>query len=473
MSKQRYTVIERIDSGGMAEVFRGKSISIEGFEKTVAIKRILPNLTKNDKFVGMFLDEAKLCLFLNHANIVQVFDVGRSNDTYFIVMEFINGTNLKKVIEEYHNGKAFPVPIAVYIAMEVCKALVHAHEKKDPNGKHLNIVHRDVSPPNILISTEGEVKVVDFGLAKAASQIEHTEPGVVKGKFAYLSPEVARGEEVDLRADVFALGIVLWEMLAGRRLFVGKTDLETLENIRRCKIPSLMTINSNVPPELDQLVIKALECDRENRISSAVEMSDSLANVLFGYGMKVTAFDLAALAKKSISGRSRPSAVEKSVIGELIKDEMAKFISIDDMGQKEVPPIGSQPLDLSELSDNPLHNVMDFEDSRTWGKNGKDEQESGFDPFDQQRQGWKEVGLDGLAGALENGTKSGGNGRKHLSPNNKKPLHPLVTVEPDEDEEVDDLGPSRAGVAKIIFGALLGLIVVIGVLIYFVLDGQL
>src|SRR5690554_63755 len=194
MAQPRYQVIERIDAGGMAEVFKANSTSLQGFQKLVAIKRILPNLTQNQRFVRMFLDEAKVSLHLNHTNTVQVFDLGIADGTYFIVMEFVDGTNLKKVLDfQQRERLTMPVEQAVFIAIEVCKGLTHAHDKHDQAGKPLGIVHRDISPPNVLISRAGEVKITDFGLAKAKSQAEHTDPGVVKGKFGYLSPE--RSEE--------------------------------------------------------------------------------------------------------------------------------------------------------------------------------------------------------------------------------------------------------------------------------------
>ncbi|MBM4319221.1 MAG: serine/threonine protein kinase, partial [Deltaproteobacteria bacterium] len=177
MALQRYSVIERLDAGGMAEVFKGKACSIQGIEKLVAIKRILPNLTRNKKFVSMFLDEARLSMTLNHANIVQVFDLGVADNTYFIVMEYVDGPNLKVVSDAARRtGYRIPIHQSIYLMMEVCKALTHAHTKKDSSGRPLCIVHRDVSPPNILLSGEGEVKLTDFGLAKAQSQLENTEP---------------------------------------------------------------------------------------------------------------------------------------------------------------------------------------------------------------------------------------------------------------------------------------------------------
>ncbi|MCB9625620.1 MAG: serine/threonine protein kinase, partial [Sandaracinus sp.] len=195
MAEQRYRVIKRLEAGGMAEVFIGEAQSVQGFKKRVAIKRVLPHLAQNQNFIGMFLDEARLGARLTHANIVSVTDIGAADGTFFIVMEYVEGANLKKIIETLRQqGRPFPFKEAVYICMEACRGLSFAHELEDDAGKLLNIVHRDVSPPNILISKRGEVKVTDFGLAKASTQLEKTDPGVVKGKFSYLAPEAAQGE---------------------------------------------------------------------------------------------------------------------------------------------------------------------------------------------------------------------------------------------------------------------------------------
>ena len=265
MDSQRYKVTDRLDAGGMAEVFRGiAESSVGGLKRAVAIKRILPNLTKNKRFVQMFLDEARLALHLQHTNIVLVYDVGSSgtgDDTaYFLVMEFIDGCNLKVLLQTLQSMKErLPASQTLYIIMEICKALAYAHDLNDPEtGKPLGIVHRDISPPNILFSKRGEVKLADFGLAKAASQVENTDPGVVKGKFSYLSPEAARGEEVDRRADIFAVGILMYELLTGKRLFDGETDYATVKLVREAVVPSVVNQNSEVTPELETIVRKAL-----------------------------------------------------------------------------------------------------------------------------------------------------------------------------------------------------------------------
>jgi serine/threonine-protein kinase len=331
--RDRYTITERLDQGGMAEVFRGVAESMEGFKKSVAIKRILPSLTKNPKFISMFLDEARLSLYLQHANIVQVFDISKTPDNaYFLVMEYVDGCNLKALIErQKQRGKRIDVAHAIYICMEACKGLNYAHALENPeSGEPLGIVHRDISPPNILLSKNGEVKLVDFGLAKANSQIESTDPGVVKGKFSYLSPEAASGLEVDSRADVFAVGIILWELFTGRRLFYGDTDYQTVELVRQARVPSIAALNPEIESELEQVVRKALARDPEERYQSAADLADALAQYLFSRRMKVTSRDIQALVRDTQMElmRKRSAEPKESLIDALIQDEVAKLGSL-------------------------------------------------------------------------------------------------------------------------------------------------
>jgi serine/threonine-protein kinase len=331
--RDRYTITERLDAGGMAEVFRGVAESMEGFKKAVAIKRVLPNLTKNQKFVSMFLDEARLSLFLQHANIVQVFDISKTPDNaYFLVMEYVDGCNLKTLIErQKQRGKRMETAHTIYLMTECCKALNYAHVLEHPEtGEPLGIVHRDISPPNILLSKNGEVKLVDFGLAKANSQIESTDPGVVKGKFSYLSPEAASGIEVDHRADVFAVGIILWEMFTGRRLFYGDTDYQTVELVRQARIPSIQALNPEIEPELEQVVRKALARDPDDRYMHAADLGDALAQYLFSRRMKVTARDIAQLVRDAQleQMRKRSSEPKESIIDALINDEVQRLSSL-------------------------------------------------------------------------------------------------------------------------------------------------
>ena len=368
---QRYKLTERLDAGGMAEVFRGiAESSVGGLKRNVAIKRILPNLTKNKKFVQMFLDEARLAIHLQHANVVQVYDVGMSDpsggdsNSYFLVMEFIDGANLKVLLESLRVQQArLPVSQTLYLMMEVCKALAYAHDLNDPEtGRPLGIVHRDISPPNILISRRGEVKLADFGLAKATSQLENTDPGVVKGKFSYLSPEATLGQEVDRRADIFAVGILLYELLTGKRLFDGETDYQTVQLVRQANIPPIAPQNPEVTPELEALVRKALAKDPTQRFQRADDLGDALAQYLFSRGLKVTSRDIEGLVARCLAERqkNKPQAQTGSLIDNLIQDEILKFTSLDEVGEstatKKVPePGGNAPL-----------NPEMFIDPRSW-----------------------------------------------------------------------------------------------------------
>lgn len=337
MAQQRYQVIERIDAGGMAEVFKASSTSLQGYQKLVAIKRVLPELTQNERFVRMFLDEAKVSLHLNHTNIVQVFDLAIADGTYFIVMEYVDGTNLKKIIQLLGRRKQrLSIELAVHIALQVCQGLAHAHVLRDQRGHHLGIVHRDISPPNVLISREGEVKITDFGLAKAKNQAEVTDPGVVKGKFGYLSPEAATGEDVDARTDIFAVGILLWEMIAGRRLFLGETDYDTLKQVQKAEIPALAQFGVHAPAQLEQILARTLTRDPRQRFQTARELGLALAEFLFSYGRVVSAFDLARLVDSVLEKKDERKAAADVAAGQQVQRELNQLVSIDQMGNLDL-----------------------------------------------------------------------------------------------------------------------------------------
>lgn len=356
---ERYRITERIAAGGMAEVFRGIAESLQGFRKNIAIKRVLPSLTQNKKFVAMFLDEARLSLSLQHANIVQVFDIGHTNDTYFIVMEYVDGVDLKALLEWRRRlGRRLPMAVSLNIATEISKGLSYAHELLNPEtNRPLGIVHRDVSPPNVLISKQGEVKVVDFGLAKATSQIETTDPGVVKGKMSYLSPEAARGEEVDSRADIFAVGILLYEMLTGKRLFYGETDYQTVELVRNAKIPPIKAQNPDVEQELEDIVRKTLSRNKEDRFQTATDLQDALAHYSYSRGLKVISRDVADLVRQCLEDKSAQSSGGKrragNILDNLLQDEINKFTSVD----FEDP--GARPLAADDLSGGTASDLID------------------------------------------------------------------------------------------------------------------
>ena len=251
----KYLLVERIGVGGMAEVFKAKIFGAEGFERLVAIKRILPHLVEDDDFVKMFIDEAKIAVRLQHPNIVTIHDLGKAEGTLYIAMEFVAGKDLRALYDyEKERAGRTPIGIACHVVMKMCEALHHAHFATGPRGEPLQVIHRDVSPQNVLLGFDGEVKVADFGLAKARGRMVQTQAGVVKGKLAYMSPEQLRGEEIDHRVDVFGLGIVLFELLSGERLFLGPSDMETLRRVYEAKVPPMQPLNPEVPPELEAIV---------------------------------------------------------------------------------------------------------------------------------------------------------------------------------------------------------------------------
>jgi serine/threonine-protein kinase len=330
-SQQRYRVIERLESGGMAEVFRAESEGLQGFRKQVAIKRVLPHLSSKKKFISMFLDEARLSAQLSHSNCVQVFDIGVGDSAFFIVMEFVDGANLKAIIEHLKKtGRDFPVEAAVYLALEICKGLAYAHELTDTNGVPLHIVHRDMSPPNVLVTKHGEVKIVDFGLAKANSQLEKSEPGIIKGKFSYLSPEAAMGQDVDARTDIFAVGIILWELLAGQRLFLGETDFQTVKKVQASVVPAISQINKKVPNELERVIARALAREPAQRFPTARALGQELSKFMFRYAVPVSTFDIENLVTGAMRERQRFRPQQASIIDKLIEEALFEFTSLTD-----------------------------------------------------------------------------------------------------------------------------------------------
>ncbi len=277
----RYYLIDKIAVGGMAEVYKAKSYSEAGFEKLLVIKRILPHLSDNEEFVDMFIDEAKITVALQQANIVETYDFGKQDDCYFIAMECVEGKDVKGVLRKLAGRRQYLPPVyAAYISHEVCRGLDFAHRHTDRQGEHLGIVHRDVSPSNVLLSYRGEVKIADFGIAKAQISLYNTKDGVLKGKFEYMSPEQATGEPITHQSDIFSAGIVLHEMLTGRRLFKTDSELATLEKIKAVDISSPREVNPGVPPELDAIVMQALSRDPADRFADARQMQNALQDYL-------------------------------------------------------------------------------------------------------------------------------------------------------------------------------------------------
>jgi serine/threonine protein kinase len=273
----KYVLLERLNAGGMAEVWRAKLLGAAGVHKDVAVKRILPEHAKSSAFVQMFLDEARLTVQLTHSNIVPVYELAEQSGSYILTMEFLAGKNLGEILDACVLASRFLPPLlCAYLAREVCRGLDYAHRRVDAQGRPLGIVHRDISPQNVMVSYDGEVKILDFGIAKARSHLNVTQAGVIKGKHGYLAPEQARGDPIDYRVDVFASGILLYEMLTLQRLFAGETDIETLEAVKRCDVPSPSKYNPAAPPVLEAVCFRALARDPAERFPSAGAMADAL-----------------------------------------------------------------------------------------------------------------------------------------------------------------------------------------------------
>ncbi|MEP7011901.1 MAG: TonB family protein [Acidobacteriota bacterium] len=295
----QYTLLERIAVGGMAEVWKARMRGLEGFQKTVAIKKILPHMTHNSEFVSMFIDEAKLAAQLSHPNIIHIYDLGKIANDYFIAMEYVEGRDLR-TIGNLARQKRLPIPVglSLLIAHHVAGALDHAHHKRDFEGRALGLVHRDVSPQNVLISRDGDIKLCDFGIAKAVTQAGQTQIGALKGKLQYMSPEQAWGRPVDARSDIFSLGTLLFEMLTGERLFAGDSEISVLEAVREGKVKSPREIDPSISAEIDSIARRALAHDPADRFQSAGEMEQRLGAVLYEQKPTPSHTDLAAYVRK-------------------------------------------------------------------------------------------------------------------------------------------------------------------------------
>ncbi len=299
----KYQLVRKLATGGMAEVFLAKAAGPMGFEKDLVVKRILPHLAEDPRFVEMFLAEAKLAARLNHANIVQIFDFGEEHGEYFLAMEYVDGPNLRMLARRaFQSGTPIPYALIARIVALICEGLAFAHELEDPQtGEPLGLIHRDISTDNILVSQTGGVKVVDFGIAKAVNGSQHTQAGVLRGKVAYMSPEHLRGTPLDSRTDIYALGVVLFELVAGRKPFEASSDVLLLQSVLYDAPTDVRTLRDDVPATLVAIIEKALAKDREARYQNCGEMQADLERFLFEHGKPVGAQQIAALVKQFVS----------------------------------------------------------------------------------------------------------------------------------------------------------------------------
>ena len=280
----RYHVVSKIAKGGMAEIFLALQQGEQGFQKPVVLKRILPALAADPKFVRMFVDEAHIASTLNHSNLVQVLDLGRSGGQYFLVLEFVDGWSLEQIRRRAQNAKLkLPIPLALTIVSALCRGLAYVHTR-ERNGKPLGIVHRDVTPQNVLISQHGEVKLADFGIAKAIGKSERSATGIIKGKFAYMSPEQSQAQPLDARSDLFSVGTVLYLLTTGRKPFDGTTDADVIMQVRRARPERPSTVVRDLNPDVERLINRALRANPGKRWQSAEQMADRIDAILVKLG---------------------------------------------------------------------------------------------------------------------------------------------------------------------------------------------
>ncbi|RKG56594.1 serine/threonine protein kinase [Corallococcus sp. AB011P] len=319
----RYELVSWLGRGGMAETWHAQLVGAAGVTKSVLIKKVLPEYADDEAFISMFISEARISATLSHGNVAQVFDFGQVEGEYFLAMEFVDGKPLDKVLKRAMRSglPALPIPVAVFIAMEMCRGLHYAHSRTDSSGKPLGIVHRDISPDNVLVSYEGQVKIVDFGIAKAQLQRGFkTAPGVVKGKYLFFSPEQARGEEVDARTDVWATGVVLYELLCGRLPVDGPPHVVMMK-VAHGEIPPLSQLRPDLPEALNRIVLQALSPDPEQRFATSHAFGDALAGFLYANHPRFSSLSLAHLLRVLFRGdllnEGRELAVPDDFLAEL------------------------------------------------------------------------------------------------------------------------------------------------------------
>lgn len=323
----QYYLLDKIAQGGMAEIYKGLAYDLHGIRRTVVIKKILPHVAAHREFIDMLVTEAKLAVLLTHGNIAQVYDLGKVGDDYFMVMEYVDGKSVSQIMRKSSQiGEPVPIAVALHIAAEAAAGLHYMHSRTGADGQPLNIIHRDISPQNLMLTSGGTIKIIDFGIAKAATTIEITDVGVVKGKFAYMSPEQASGDPLDYRTDVFSLAVVLFEMLTGRRLFKGKDNQETLRNVRRANVPRPSLYRTDIPAGLDEIVLKALKKPRNERYETAGTLRDDLLKFLHQFQPSFHHADVAQYLRQLFQGEENLGRGEESHTPLLIIDRTQSAI---------------------------------------------------------------------------------------------------------------------------------------------------
>lgn len=333
----KYRLIAELGHGGMAEVFLAVVSGPAGFNKLVVIKQIRAELADDPEFLNMFLDEARLAARLSHPNVVQTNEVGHVGNRYFIAMEYLDGQPLNRILQRFKRDNSyFPTGTHIRILIDVLAGLHHAHELADYDGTPLEVVHRDVSPHNVFVTYDGQIKVVDFGIAKAMNSSSETRAGVIKGKVAYMSPEQARGDRVDRRSDVFAVGVMLWEAVTGQRIWKGLTDVAMLHKIIKGDIPSPKTIKGDVSDKMEAICMKALSPNREDRFESAADFQAALEELLGEMGERIAVRDIGKLISQTFE---QDRARIKSIIETQIKKSATSTLSLPSIDVTGIPTV--------------------------------------------------------------------------------------------------------------------------------------
>ena len=342
----KHRLLAELGHGGMAEVFLAVVCGPAGFNKLLVIKQIRPQLAEEPEFLGMFLDEARLAARLNHRNVVQTNEVGQQNGRYFIAMEYLEGQPLNRVLHRFQKVGGLPLDLHLRVVSEVLAGLHHAHELTDYDGTPLGVVHRDITPHNIFITYDGQVKVVDFGIAKALNSSSETRSGVLKGKVAYMAPEQARGEQVDRRADLFSVGVVLWEAVTGRRLWKGVPDLTILQRLLKGEIPPPRSVNPAVPEPLEAVILKCLARDRDDRYATALDLQADLDAHLDAQEERGSARDLGKLISKQFDA-------DRIKIRGIIEEQLRGKPSTSPHVESHRLPVLDAPMSLSSSGSSP------------------------------------------------------------------------------------------------------------------------
>ena len=357
----KYQILERIARGGMAEIYKARMEGIGGFNRLFAIKRILPSLSENREYIDLLVDEAKIAGLLSHANIVQILDLGQVNGQYYVAMEYVHGQDLGNVLARCRErGITLPVPHSVFILIEVLKGLEYAHNRQiNKNGEQLNldIIHRDVTPSNVLVSFQGEIKLTDFGIAKAKVKAMETVSGVIKGKFDYMAPEQANAEEIDQRTDIFAAGVLLYEMLCGVHPFRKRGDVQTIEAIRAGRYAPPTEVNPDVPYSLQVILDQALATNRDQRYPNATAFKEALTRFFHDAGFIFSHSTLAAFLKGLFPQQQRGRRRANNVVA--LKDQDTRPLSLKHMEDSgvdivDMPSVAFGPVDTVELEQETL-----------------------------------------------------------------------------------------------------------------------